>query len=263
MSGWGSTPWGSGSWGSGSAGGVSVESAAATGERTVMVRFTGAVLQTGPTAERSALNPARWTVTRVVTGESLLVLAVRAVVPEVVELLTLQRFGSYLDVHRATQSGVYDLVGAACVSPYSADFLGCGASQTRQANQSLVDLRNNPTPRSPAGELIVDAAGDYALQEGADLLRKLILRRLTTGRGGFTHLPAYGVGLAEKEPPPSTDMASLRAEIEQQVLKEPDVVAAQCKLRLTANGILYVGLVVQRTSGDMADLSFNVPLSGG
>ena len=53
------------------------------------------------------------------------------------------------------------------------------------------------------GSLRIGADGDYVADEGTELMKKLILRRLLTPKGAFFHLPDYGYGLAVKEPTPA------------------------------------------------------------
>ena len=85
--------------------------------------------------------------------------------------------------------------------------------------------------------------GDYLLEEGENLVRKLIIRRLITRPGEFFHLPDYGIGLRIKEPLPG-QIASLKKQIEQQAELEPEVESAVASLSFS-NSILIIQLRVR------------------
>jgi hypothetical protein len=91
-------------------------------------------------------------------------------------------------------------------------------------------------------------ASVYGVGEGG----KLLLRRLTTSPGAFAHLdPAsYGVGLRSKEPLPSADLFRLRALIQQQVMREPEIESASVQLTLdSSTGTLLVELRARTLPG--------------
>jgi len=87
------------------------------------------------------------------------------------------------------------------------------------------DLANCPAPSGSVvgGTLQIAAGGDYATDTGAALVKKLILRRLTTRPGEFFHLPDYGFGLKPKGLLKTSDRATLKKQIAQQILLEPEV----------------------------------------
>jgi phage baseplate assembly protein W len=107
--------------------------------------------------------------------------------------------------------------------------------------------------------------GDYSLVSGADLVKKLILRRLVTQRGGFSHLPNYGTGvIAIKEPLNSAGLARAKQEIERQVLLEPEVKEVSVSLSLdNANGILTIIVKGRlKPTGESFSASFKLPSTG-
>ena len=108
------------------------------------------------------------------------------------------------------------------------------------------------------GALQIGADGDYTLQQGAALVRKLIIRRLITRPGEFYHLPDYGLGLRVKEPVPGS-IITLRGEIERQVELEPEVESALAKVSFSpTNNILTIQLqVVLKATGE----SFQIGLA--
>jgi hypothetical protein len=150
-------------------------------------------------------------------------------------------------------------------SPYSALFNGLVASQpTSVAIVRQRDLANPPAPpglNSIGGTLVMDASGDYKLVSGAALLKKLILRRLTTRPGEFAHLPNYGLGFAVKEPLRDSDLIALRGDVEAQVLLEPDVATANVLLSFNnAEGIVVCRIrATMRSTGETVDTSMELP----
>ena len=108
------------------------------------------------------------------------------------------------------------------------------------------------------GALQIDAGGDYVLQQGTALVRKLVIRRLITRPGDFYHLPDYGLGLRIKEPVPG-EIITLRGEIERQVELEPDVEAALATLSFSGNVLTIQVKVVLKTTGE----GFEIGLTQG
>jgi hypothetical protein len=129
------------------------------------------------------------------------------------------------------------------------DFLGVTDEQTSSIDAVLTkrrvqvrDYTNAPTAVSPfeGGTLQIDASGDYKTETGVALVRKLILRRLTSTPGDFFHLPDYGIGLNVKGRIPTSDLVKLKAEIERQVLLEPEVAQCEASLLLLPENVLQV-----------------------
>lgn len=111
------------------------------------------------------------------------------------------------------------------------------------------------------GMLEIESGGDYASMTGAELIKKLILRRLTTKPGDFFHLPNYGIGLREKEPLPVSDLRKLAKAIEVQVAQEPEVGAVKATLAYSASAAtLNVRVQVQlKPTGQQVDVAVAVP----
>lgn len=187
-----------------------------------------------------ALNPASWRVTRSDTGADCIVIGVKAITPTVFELYTLEIFASNLVTHTVTGT-LLDSAG----SPFSVSqtFLGCTWAQVAQVQGGLVDFAN-PYYRQNGvdGTLKIGADGDYLKVSGADLLKKLVIRRLTTMPGDFFHLDpdAYGVGLRLKETPSISSMPALRAAIVAQLQQEPEFSQVGVRLSLDTRGLLTV-----------------------
>lgn len=120
----------------------------------------------------------------------------------------------------------------------------------RQA-RDLIDLKNPIT----LGNYVVDDSGDLAVEGGIESLRKRIFRRLTTTKGAFAFLPNYGIGLKLKELASAGELQSLKADIAQQVTREPEVQSVDVSLSLNPLGVLTVRLNVRLRAGAPLEVS--------
>ena len=123
--------------------------------------------------------------------------------------------------------------------------------QTFQAMLDPLPVTNDPLV---LGSIPVDDSGDYAFDEGVTSLKKRIFRRLVTTPGKFSHLPEYGVGLPQQLKQLNTfaKRVEMQAEIEKQILQEPDVdaVSAQVVSDLDTPGLFRVRLRVRAKVSD-------------
>jgi hypothetical protein len=228
--------------------------------------------QSSRTAVGDALNPATWNIADTNTGA---VFTVMQVLPVGVSYVTFDvqvvepfSFQEALEIYSTTLLAPN---GDGLTPPVFFNFNGVGALAQQPAqlastrNLAAKDIANPPAPTgggSLAGTLVVTPAGDYATETGVALLKKLIIRRLTTPQGGFFHLPAYGVGLRVKELLPIADLVKLKAKIETQVLQEPEVQDASAVLSMANNALTLVLSVKMRATGARIDIPFTAPLAG-
>lgn len=102
--------------------------------------------------------------------------------------------------------------------------------------------------------LPVDERGDYALDVGLDSYTKRVWRRLTTRRGGFAHLPSYGVGVPDqiKRLGKESTRKQLESEAEGQIAQEPETksVSAVLEERMRGSGVWVFRLKIETTAGD-------------
>ena len=117
------------------------------------------------------------------------------------------------------------------------------------------------TEIAASGTLTITTGGDYASQSGAELIKKLVLRRLISKPGDFFHLPNYGLGLRVKEPIPNVDLRKLAVQIEEQVNLEPEVAESRASLSYAAGtGTLLVNLKVRlKSTGDVIQTNMAIP----
>jgi hypothetical protein len=243
----------------------SIASVQATSTRTVAVTFSSTVEAVSPINAGDALNPASYVVTRNDTGASLLALTVSqgtGMDSNTFTLYLLDELEPYQTLHTVDASAVQDTGGSPITPPTSMTFPGCAAdSPALVQGQRTVDLRNDPVgPNTLAGTIRANTNGDYDTQDGAALLRKLILRRLTTTPGSYFHLDAsYGLGITEKQPLVTRDLVQLKKEIERQVALEPEVAAATARVDLDTNGTLEITITAQTQQGQLVVVPFRVP----
>jgi hypothetical protein len=239
---WGTT-WGT-YWGGGFSGiALQVLSAWPISERQLWVTVPLPPLAVSSIQPNDALNPASWHVVNSDTGQDLIVLGVQVISLNTFELYTLYKFGPLQQTHRVTAS----LRNAIDLSPSAVDlnFPGCYFSPEASVPGGMVDIANPyfaAGGNSIGGTLRVGSNGDYVKSSGVDLLRKLVIRRLTTTPNEFFHMdPAsYGVGLKLKESPTATTMPAMRTMIINQLVKEPEFSSVDVQLSLSTTGILVI-----------------------
>jgi hypothetical protein len=186
-----------------------------------------------PTRPGDALNPAVWSVIRDDNDFAYTIAVVAAVDSVTFDVTMIETLPSSLTDLTADIKG---MIWAQAANP---------AVISAQKRQVTTDLANPATQRpfggSGGGGTLIIQGGDYANSTGAELVRKLLYRRLTTAKGAFFHLPDYGVSiLSPKALLNPNDLVKVQAEVEAQCKLEPEVVAARAQLALQANGVLFV-----------------------
>jgi hypothetical protein len=263
---WGTGGWGVSPWGGGVLTGPTIIGTYAISDRIVHVTLDLPARAVSPTTLGDALCPGTWSITNTTSGQTWTILSVRQVSSTEFELLTLERLDDYVTTLVVATAYLLDASGTVSGATSSGTFLGVveealSTNQKRTANKglSLVDVANPPTPNSPVGgTLELMSSGDY-LQVGGDaLLRKLVLRRLTTSPGEFWYLPDYGLGIQEKVVLLQNDVRALKQAIESTVLEEPDVEACSAKVVLGNNQLLIQLKVLSKTTGQTIDVGLAV-----
>lgn len=273
-SGWGKDSWGVDPWGSAvPLAPLVIDGAVAISTKELQVSLNRRAQTIAPTVTGDALNPATWTIQRIDTGFFFSVLAVTQVGEFEFVLSVLQDFGSASVTHRVLSTTLLDSDGGPISQPplNRADFLGLLSverkdvlASARQQSNAVRDVQNPPQPvdNIAGGTLVIGSSGDYALESGPALLKKLIIRRLITAPGGFVHLPDYGVGLQVKEVLPAANLIQLRAKILRQIRREPEVEEVDVRLNLGVQNDLTIRVQVKTRSGDAVGFSFS-PQSAG
>lgn len=249
--------------------GTALSKALALSTNTVRVWLTAEPKHSSKDTTGDALNPATWVVQRLDTTAFFHVVSVAAYTPLAYDVTVFEALGAASVSHQISSSTLEDVGGGLLRTPRHADFLGAASanqetSADRMATRKLTarDLYNYPADGGErgvvGGTLQVTAAGDYAEMTGAELLSKLVIRRLISVPGDFFHLPDYGVGLRVAEPVTLGNLPKLKAEIERQVLLEPEIEQASAVLTQDANTLLVQVRAKLRVSGQLMDVTLPV-----
>lgn len=263
---WGTSSWGGSVYGLGAVVPFDFVSAHARGELVVRVEVSRSALASDPVGVGDALNPRTWGV--VCDDAVFTVLSVRRVdtlvVNTVFELYLLQKLGKSGITHTVYSDTLRAINGFRPVaSNQTADFDGCRAAlDTAQVTRNtLVDLAKPQLNDGQGGAVFrVGASGDYDVESGKELLRKLFYRRITTVPGGFFHMTSYGLGVRLKEPMTTPRMVSLKNDIQRTIALEPEVDSVAASVRATTGGMLVIVISARLIStGTSATETFMIP----
>lgn len=261
---WGSGTWGSGSWGGGGEDFEDEGFAVAIRENVVRVEFSQEVFFTGLLEPEDASRREKWTVTEDASTAGLTGDAARPVAVVRAELAGAEDgvgeadYGRFVNLildrpltpfpsaYSVAWEGVFS-ADLSVEAEGSAGFQGAYRrvdQPTIESPRKSMDFANpqtvaaartsvpNPTAAIVLGTFATGDDGDYAVDEGVQSIRKRCMRRIFTRKNGFAHLPGYGVGLpqaAKKNGSPDT-LASLRADAEEQISREPDVARVRVQI---------------------------------
>lgn len=277
IEGWGLDQWGLEEYGSTTPlPPLAIDAALAISTKEVQVTLNREPQSLAPTVVGDALNPATWIIQRLDNAFIFSTLSVRKEDPLTFVVSVLEDFGPFTATHRILSVTLLDADGGAISNPplNRADFAGVLSAETkdevtraRLRSNAIRDVANPPLPATGTGTtvggtLVINNAGDYDLESGAPLLRKLIIRRLITLKGGFFHLPDYGLGLGVKETLPAANLIKLRAEAIRQIKREPEVEETDVQLTLSVKNELTVRVRAKTRTGEGVDFSFT-PRSEG
>lgn len=139
--------------------------------------------------------------------------------------------------------------GGALGTPDSANFQGIlDIAQVRSPERpdEFSDFKFDAFATDNSAYIFNDA-GDIAVHRGIENIRKRVLRRVTTPKNAYRHLPGYGTSFAAHKAPMSvSNLAPLKQDMLAQVRSEPDVLDASIQLQLTGLGVLTL-LIKART----------------
>lgn len=264
----GLSPYGLSPFGSGSSS-IGVLAAYAITTNGVRVILTAEPTHDDSFDDGDALNPDTWNVTNTANSTSLGILSVVQHDPTTYDLQLLDALGDQFATHVVGSSSLLSAFGLLITAPYSANFLGM-VEENDPVRASAVssyhdrDLRNPPfSTGGLSGALVIGSDADFENEDGPELVRKCVLRRWSTPRGGFKHLGnAYGVGILEKELIPGGNLLQTKAELESQALQEPDVKTCNVTLLLDRSNTLVIqSRIVMASTG--AALDFGVTVRNG
>lgn len=208
-----------------------------------------------------ALNPTTWSIVDA-RGNVYTPLAVTEVSPETYDVMLLSGLADQFTTHTISSSTLLGSNGLAIPDPLSADFLGCVAENDALRASPINayrdrDIRNPPfNAGGLSGTPIIGSDNDYENEDGVDLARKCIIRRLGTTIDSFKHLKGYGLGAKEKELIPGGGLIKYKAEINGQIAQEPDMKTVDTTLMLDRDGVLTISIAATlRSTGASVNVS--------
>lgn len=242
----GGSTFGLGEWGLdiwGAAAELTLESAVAATTHSVLVTLSAPPLAESPIGTGDALNPGTWEVAR---DDRSYIWTVTAS-----ERITDRRFLLYLRtalqsanrVHTVGSTTLLSTARLLITAPYTIDFRGVLPATDVTEPLGPFDFEST---NINAGGLRTTEAGSYARIYGDDVVRKMVLRRITTMPGSYFHIapPEFGQDLKSKERIRASALPTLKLRIDNEIMKEPGVVAASSALSLE-EGVLKIHAKVQ------------------
>lgn len=254
----------------GAATSISLALAYPTSTNSILVRLSTAPKQRSGYQIGDVYNPRSWLLQQIDPEIFFTIMGVRAIDPPLsFELVTLEPLGTFNRLHRISCGTLVSEGGFLITAPTFFDFLGTQAddlvdpvAQSSARRFPLRDIASTPGFDNETGVVgghpIIGSDGDYETEEGDKLLKKLILRRCFTKRGGFYHLVNYGLDLNEKGP---IDVVSLKVDMERQIMGEPDVAKVAVSVSVTTDGVVYLGIRAKSKNGQA--VSIDIKRKGG
>lgn len=269
--GFGTGEWGLDGWG-GLDPNLHVVHAYAISTHEIVVELSKPPLDRTPFLVGDARNIGSWEVSIPATSELLPVAHVSAFQRPLQWIVrTQQQLPNSLVIVRVRGTSLKDAALGIIGTPDFADLAGVTELDTSTPDKVTAkrlgarDLQNLPAPgisdSSVSGTLVI-AGGDYSLVDGAELLKKLITRRLLTTPGEFFHLPTYGVGLRVKEPLSGGDLVTLKATIERQLLEEPDLAVVKVSISQRAEVLTCTVLATLARTGQQVSIPVALRVGG-
>lgn len=241
--------------------------AMAVGTNTVRVFLPFQPLYASESVPGDAKNLNTWTVENVPTGFDFTVTRVDQVTPVALDIHVLEAFSSRFVLHEVFATGLLLSAGGTFVPQPDLFFPGVlPAVAPTPFAPSLSDIANPQTPTDVgiAGTWVQASGGDYVNVSGEALVRKLIMRRISTPYGSFYHLPTYGCAVDPKQVLRTQDLRQVKRSMEQQILEEPEVEAIQVGIELTATNILNIVFAARlRQTGQTVTGSYKTNLATG
>ncbi len=183
----------------------------------------------------------------------------------------------YPTLYRALVQGIYNQSGTLMTGIQGAEFIGLyrGISPPSadlavpsrdfanpQTLSGLLDPLPNTTDARQLGTLPIDETGDLAYDEGLASYKKRVIRRLTTRKGAYAHLPAYGVTFFQhiKRLARPGLIQQLAGEAREQIIQEPET--QDCSVHIVSSGaVTYYQIRIRTNAGQ--SLGLNVPVNSG
>ncbi len=132
--------------------------------------------------------------------------------------------------------------------------------------QTLAALKEvAPDVLNAIATFVVGDDGDYAFDQGVTNLKKRVIRRIFTKKGGFLHLPNYGVGITSygKKLARLDTIGKITTDARIQIQREPDVAKAliSSDVRRTVPEMLRLHIAIKPRGARSQKFTVNVPIT--
>ncbi len=197
--------------------------------------------------------------------------------PTSIDIWTDRKLSPFPAVYEVTVNSLLDAATLGNLNIYRATFLGLRAGRPSPQPQNVIsnaDIANPQTFRGALGSLSVpsdallgtlpvDETGDLAKDEGLESYRKRVLRRLSTKKDRYLHLPGYGVlavSSVKMLARPGT-IQSIAADAEEQIRQEPETVDVRVDV-VTQGSLAFYRIKVRCSFGQTVDLLAPIAITG-
>ena len=245
---WGLGEWALTEWGADPR--LIMQSAVATTTHSVTVTLSRAPRARSPLSPGDALNPSVWEVFRTDASRTFTPIGVLKINDRRYQIFLREALSSRNYSHTVRANTLLSAATGVLISaPRFTTFPGVWPTTAINEPRGPWDFEQSNVM---SGALNTNTGGTYGRIFSEDVLRKLIFRRLTTIPGAFYHLSEeeFGQGLRAKEGMRASSLPALKANVEQEVLKEPGVLGVTATLQLTA-GQLSMHVLAQTPNGEV------------
>lgn len=262
----GSGPLGSSPFGSG---GTGISFANVLSNRQVLVCFIDPVKAVNFSALDDALNPALWTLQLLRPFGAPVPLAQSVSIPDG----ETDRKTVIVSLDARLQTGArYEILAASTMRMASGAVLTCDCAPilgARDAPSTVLRATDIASPQylqdtmvqasSPLATRQITDRGGVGVESGKTYLRKRVARRLSTPRGGFYHLPTYGLRPDIKSLFNDDQLEELERDARVQILEEPDVSSVSVSAGKDSTSVAFLEIEVRDRSGDRDAITISDP----
>lgn len=264
---------------------ISLLHALAIRENAIRLTFDADVYFSAVLDPGDASNPSRYSVVADATSvgsdglppRNVFAAIAELIEPTVVQLWTDRKLSPYPSLYTINLNGILQDVTLDPLVVFSAGFYGLQAGvpvptadraisnadiANPQTLSGALDPLSQPTD-SVLGTYPIDDTGDVARDEGLQSYKKRVLRRLSTRKGRYAHLPGYGTlafDSLKKLGRPGL-LQDIAADAEAQILEEPETVKVQVRIAMQG-GLAFFRIRIRCSFGQTFDMTAPVLVTG-